>query len=203
MVNDMMTGMRGILVIIIALSLIALTGCQQVRALWGVGDIEANNKFFTLMEILKAVDINNVTVGAVIDMSTYDYKDTQLLSDVKKRTERRVRNAIVTKLTAAGLFIVRSASNEDSTSLRKIITDANTGTLDPKTAELFGKKLLADAILNVIIDDQGKRITVYVTRVADGNELFNKTFKEWNYARFDQGEDKPPKEKPTAEEAAQ
>lgn len=194
------------MLLLLVLGLVGAAGCKVVKDTIGVGDVEAYNKFQNLMVVLDANKLYNITVGAVVDVSKYDIKDPVLLQDTVSRTERRVRNAVVNNLNEKGQFFIRSAGIKESDEIRNFIKKMNTGSLDPDSAKNLGKKMMADTILNVIIDDQGRRVTLYVITVNNGIELFNKTLYDWNYARLDTNEKKPPKEekpKTEEEEAAQ
>ena len=194
------------MLLLLVLGLVGAAGCKVVKDTIGVGDVEAYNKFQNLMVVLDANKLYNITVGAVVDVSKYDIKDPVLLQDTVSRTERRVRNAVVNHLNEKGQFFIRSAGVKESEEIRTFIKKMNTGSLDPESAKRLGQKMMADTILNVIIDDQGRRVTLYVITVNNGIELFNKTLYDWNYARLDTSEKKPPKEekpKTEEEEAAQ
>lgn len=193
------------LFLLVLLLIISTVSCKIVKDTIGVGDVEAYNKFQNLMVVLDANKFYNITIGAVVDVSKYDIKDPVLLQDTVARSERRVRNGVVNQLNEKGQFFIRSAGVKESEEIRTFIKKMNTGSLDPDTAKRLGKLLMADIILNVIIDDQGRRVTLYAITVNNGVELFNKTLYDWNYARLDMSEKKPPKEeKPkTEEEAAQ
>ena len=182
------------MLLLLVLGLVGAAGCKVVKDTIGVGDVEAYNKFQNLMVVLDANKLYNITVGAVVDVSKYDIKDPVLLQDTVSRTERRVRNAVVNNLNEKGQFFIRSAGIKESDEIRNFIKKMNTGSLDPDSAKNLGKKMMADTILNVIIDDQGRRVTLYVITVNNGIELFNKTLYDWNYARLDTNEKKPPKE---------
>lgn len=175
---------RNYLLLALLLSaVLLLPGCNFISSVFGSDTEPTPEEQLALFDkLVFEAGFRKVTVISVVDRTAdADPNDAA-------RRERQVRAALASYLTRYKGSEVIAPTAELIDEVKKLIDQTGMGMIPAEMGRRIKNQIGAEVIVNAIIEDQGRRITIYATEADTGRVLYAETLKDWNYAHFDEEE---------------
>jgi len=171
------------LLILLTAVILLVPGCNFISQVFGSDTEPTPEEQLALFDkLVFEAGFRKVTVITVVDRTAdADPNDAA-------RRERQVRAALASYLTRYKGSEVIAPTAELIDEVKQLVDQTGMGMVPADLGRRIRNQIGAEVIVNAIIEDAGRRITIYATEADTGRVLYAETLKDWNYAHFDEEE---------------